>query len=107
VPAVTLARPPLSAPAYCHNCGSPYPWTQANLEALRDIALEAEELGAEREQLAATVGDLTLDTPKATLAATRWKRALSKAGEFAGTAARQILVEVASETAKKILFPGP
>src|SRR6188474_3419978 len=31
-------------PAFCHNCGQPYPWTEGALEAAREIADELDNL---------------------------------------------------------------
>ena len=31
-------------PSYCHDCGQPYPWTEAHLEVARQLTFEAEEL---------------------------------------------------------------
>ena len=33
-------------PAYCHNCGSPYPWTQSRLDAFDEMLEEFAELDA-------------------------------------------------------------
>src|SRR5690606_24440218 len=52
-------------PGYCHNCGKPYPWTVASLEAARDLADELETLNAEeRQQLKDSFPDLVRSTPK-------------------------------------------
>lgn len=33
-------------PAFCHECGKPFPWTAAGLEAARELAREAVTLNA-------------------------------------------------------------
>ena len=97
---------PFPAPAFCHNCGAPYPWTESRLQAARELAQELEDLtDDERETLAENLDDIVADTPRTTLAATRWKRVLSRAGPVVADAFRQILVDVMSETAKKVLWP--
>ncbi len=52
-----------------------------------------------------SLDDIVRDTPKTTVAATRFKRILAKAGTGAGQAFRDILVDVISETAKKMIWP--
>jgi len=94
------------APAFCHNCGKPYPWTGDRLKAARDLADELEALDAQEKALMKeTVEDLVSDGPTTQLAATRFKRLLAKAGPAAAQAFKNVLVEVVSETAKKIVWP--
>ncbi|HUW13292.1 MAG TPA: DUF2321 domain-containing protein, partial [Anaerolineae bacterium] len=40
VPGVFALGFPYSPPAFCHNCGAAYPWTEARLGAARDLADE-------------------------------------------------------------------
>ncbi len=94
-----------STPAYCHNCGAAFPWTERRLEAVRQLALETEELGEEKEELVNSLPDLVSDTPGTPMAAKRWKKALEKLGGHSASALKEMIVQVASETAKKLLFP--
>jgi len=92
-------------PSYCHNCGKPYPWTVASLEAARELADELEKLSAEeREQLKETFPDLVTNTPKTVVAETRFKRLMKKAGTEAYDGMKSILIHVVSEAVKKSLF---
>jgi len=94
----------MSAPAFCHNCGVPYPWTAKGLEAARELVTELEGITEdEKVVLAKDLDDIVTDTPRATVAATRWKKVLTKVGKEAAPAFREIFIEIASETAKKIL----
>ena len=66
---------------------------------------EDELLSAEdKELLTATFGDMTSENPGTTLAATRFKRLATKAGKGLGEALQKTLVDVVSETAKKVLL---
>lgn len=97
---------PFPAPAFCHSCGAPYPWTESRLQAARELAQEMGDLTEdERETLAQNLDDIVADTPRTTLAATRWKRILSKVGPVATETFREILIDIISETAKKVLWP--
>jgi hypothetical protein len=97
---------PQSAP-YCHQCGQPYPWTTAKIEAAQEQARELFFLDpADRELLAGSIADLMRDTPSTELAATRIKRLLTRSTDegaklFLGTIRR-----IASAGALRLIF-GP
>jgi hypothetical protein len=94
-------------PSYCHNCGKPYPWTIASLEAARELADELEKLSAEeRQQLKDSFPDLVKNTPKTVVAETRFKKLMKKAGAEAYDGMKSILIDVVSEAVKKSVF-GP
>lgn len=104
VPGV-LSALPYQPPAHCHECGTPYPWTAAKLEAAKELAHEAEDLTQEeREQLARSLDDIVADTPRTQLAASRFKRLMGKAGKGTAQAMRDIVVDIASEAARKSIF---
>ena len=93
-------------PAFCHSCGTQYPWTQARLVAARELAEELEGLSqGERQTLKVSLDDLVRDTPRTTLAATRFKRIISKAGKGAADTFKEIIIGVISEAAKKVIWP--
>ncbi len=97
-----LAHP---IPAYCHNCGLPYLWTEIAIMSAIEYADELETLSDEdREQLKVTIGDLTKDSPRTQVAIVRYKKLAVKMGNNAAGAFREILIDVLSEAAKKALF---
>ena len=92
-------------PKFCTTCGKPYPWTRATLDAARELAAELHDLSeSERADLVKSLPDLIADTPKTTVAATRFKRLMVKAGADAGAAFRKILVDVVTEGAKRTIW---
>lgn len=100
---------PDMAPAvssYCHNCGKPYPWTLSALEAAQEL-LEIEDILSQEEldYLSKNMSAIVSDTPKTTVVATKLKLAVGKLSRHVGSAIYDIVVDVASETAKKTLFP--
>jgi hypothetical protein len=100
-PAQALLRPP----RYCHECGEPYPWTEERLRAARELTDEVEGLSdRERELLKDSLADLLNDNPRTELAATRAKRLIAKTAKEGGRALGSIAVDLASETAKRILL---
>jgi hypothetical protein len=93
-------------PAFCRNCGAGFPWTSARLKAAREVASEADQLSEEeRKDLANTLDDLVRDVPGTQVSAGRFKRLVAKAGAGTANALKDILVDIASETAKKAIWP--
>ena len=94
-------------PKYCHNCGVPYPWTDSKLQAARDLADELDELSPEdRERLKGTFSDLSKEGPQTEVAAFRFKKVIAKLGKGAASVMRDLIVDIASETAKKVILEG-
>ena len=82
----------LNAPAYCHHCGAPYPWTEARLEAVRELADELEGLSAdERQLLRKSLADVVTETPQKDIAANRIKRLFAKTGKEGIALAKRVL----------------
>ena len=95
-----------AAPSFCRNCGKPFPWTESKLKAAHELSQEIDNISdVERKMLAESIDDLVKDTPRTPLAVTRFKKIIAKAGSTIGGSIRDILVDIASETAKKALWP--
>ena len=96
---------PYHAPAYCHKCGTAYPWTAARIEAAKSLADEIAELDEnERLLLKASIDDIVRDTPNSQVASLRFKKFAAKGGKEAASAMRDILVDVVSETVRKAIW---
>ncbi|MGC8979310.1 DUF2321 domain-containing protein [Caldisericum sp.] len=95
-----------TAPAFCPNCGKPYPWTEAKIQAAHDLVQELENISDdEKKILTQSIDEIIKDTPETTLAVTRFKKILLKTKKPIIDAFRNILVDIVSETAKKLLWP--
>lgn len=93
-------------PSYCHACGKPYPWTQKILNnAVEIIALDTELDYSTKELIKSSIPDLLVDTPETPLAIAKYQSGVSKAGQIIKDSMRQLLIDVISETTKKVLFP--
>jgi hypothetical protein len=88
-------------PSYCSVCGTSFPWTVTSLTAARDFADELELSDDDKAKLKATFDDLTVDTPRTELAAHRFKRFIQKIGPSAGDVLTKIVVNIATEAARK------
>lgn len=99
--AVSDYRPP----AYCHACGSPFPWTQAKLEAAKDVA---DQLGLdvpERALIDRSIEELVRNTPRAPAEAVRFKRIIETGAPWALEAFRQIMYDVLGDKVKTLIWP--
>ena len=97
----------LALPSFCPECGKQYPWTAAKLKAAQELSDEIEDLSLEeREMLKKSLDDIVWDTPQTTVAATRFRKLVAKAGPVVADSFRKILVDVLSETAKKVIWPS-
>ena len=93
-------------PYYCYNCGEPYPWTQIILDNAVELLALDDDINDESKQLIKdSLPDLMIETPKTPIAVAKYKKGMSKAGQVVADSMRQLLVDVISETAKKVLFP--
>lgn len=106
VSGVISARHSYSVPAFCYNCGKPFPWTESKIQTARELAQEIENLSDDEKRiLTQSIDDIVKDSPRTPLAATRFKKIISKASKGAATALRDILVDIVTEAAKKTLWP--
>ncbi|WP_291636477.1 DUF2321 domain-containing protein [Clostridium sp.] len=93
------------APSYCYACGNPFPWTSEKLSVARElIELDSNLLDEDITELSNNMEFLISETPRTNLAAMKFKKFLSKAGSTTASALKDILVDIASETAKKIIW---
>ncbi len=94
-------------PNFCRNCGKPYPWTEQKLLAVKELIEREQRLSAtEKAALEADIDDITRDVPRTQAAAIRVKGFLAKIPGALGSALRDIVVDVASEAAKRTIS-GP
>lgn len=94
---------PMSAPAYCYNCGKPFPWTESAIKNAEMLIRESELDEAEVENMISSIPDLIVQTPGTNLAISRAKRMLKKVGETTIEAFKQFIVDVGCELAKRKL----
>ena len=93
-------------PLYCHNCGKPFPWTTRTIDAVAQLAsgdgsLTRDETVEFREDLR----EIIRESPQARASANRMKEILGKLKAGTATAIRDMLVDIASESVKKMIWP--
>lgn len=73
----------VNIPAYCHNCGEPYPWTVARLQAFETIVDSLDDVSPElKTKLKEFFPDIITQTPRSELAVIFLEKALKAAGPF-------------------------
>jgi hypothetical protein len=91
-------------PAYCCECGKPFPWTEVAIQAAFEFTDELDALDSqEKSGLKAAVPDLVSDTARTPLAISRVQTLFAKIGKPAAQTLSQILVSVLTEEAKRQL----
>lgn len=95
---------PTTVPKYCSGCGKPYPWTKAKLEALNEAVDLLDELDEnEKNSLKQSALEVSIDNPKTEVGVLKVKKYLSKVGNGMADTVKEIIVQVASETAIKYM----
>lgn len=93
-------------PNNCHACGTAYPWRQQALAAAIDaVQLELDEQDA--AAAAALLPAVAAETPRTELAAYKLMKLLTKLQKPAYDITIKMVSDIASETAKKILWSKP
>jgi hypothetical protein len=94
-------------PSFCESCGKPYPWIERRLQAAKELIDQEQRLAPdEKAALETDIQDVTHDVPRTQAAAIRIKNVLAKVPGALGSALRDIIVNFASEAAKKTIL-GP
>ena len=66
-------------PAFCENCGKPFPWTMKAIKAAREVTAGLDLLSDEQKKgVNKDIGDMVRNTPRALIAAKRFKKILEE-----------------------------
>ena len=88
-------------PAYCHNCGAPYPWTEEMLRYGERIVEALDDLPPEKKsQLKALFPDLIVETPRSQLAVLELAKALNAVQCFG----KEIFINWLSQNMAPVLY---
>lgn len=91
-------------PAYCCDCGKPYPWTRTALETATALIQEDDGINdVQCKELVASLPDIITETPKTNVAVVRLKKALLTMGKFTAEGLRQFAIDFGCELAKSQL----
>lgn len=94
-------------PAFCHSCGKPFPWTERKVQAAIELFVDEVGKGTDQaKEFEQSIHDIVRDTPMAQVAASRITVSLKKLPGHAAEVIRGLVVEVAAEGIKKLIWPG-
>ena len=97
------SKPPI-APAYCFNCGNPFPWTVKALQAAELIIKEDDSIPTELKNNAIeSLPDLVTKNPKTDLAIIRFKKVFGIIGNVALECLEKVITSIACEYVKQNL----
>jgi len=104
VPNVCVLGRKYNPPLFCHACGKHFPWTSAKIQAAQELSEEVDELSAtEKGILKENLPKISTDTPMSEPAAAKIAKVLKKISSPVGVTLQKLIVEIASETAKKAM----
>ncbi|NQU66548.1 MAG: DUF2321 domain-containing protein [Candidatus Marinimicrobia bacterium] len=93
--------------SFCYNCGKPFPWTEAVLVSAKELAMFSDAYSEdEKKVLSQSIDEIIIDTPKTKVEAVKFSHLMKKGGRAIADGFREILIDVISETAKKIIWPN-
>jgi hypothetical protein len=105
-PGVVKLGSTYTVPAFCHGCGEPFPWTWTAMTAAKELVNDLDNLSdTEKSAIKSSIDDMVRNTPRTTLAATRFKNLIAKAGDEAEKSLQTILTGIIPETAENIVWP--
>ena len=92
------------APNYCSECGNPYPWIERGIKSIGELIELTEANREDKDTIMEGINDIMISTPSTQATATRMRTFLDGASKHVATAIREIIVEIASDAAKKIIL---
>ncbi len=92
-------------PSYCPECGHPFPWTVKALSAAEQLINDSDLSNEDKSIFSKNVVNLVSETPETTVAAMRIKKILPKVSNITGEAIKEVLFSIASEAARRFLWP--
>jgi hypothetical protein len=92
-------------PNFCKSCAKPFPWTEAKKNALKElIDFENRLTIKDKKIMEDSIDDIINETPRTKIASMKFKQGLAKAGKETAKIIRDIIVDIASETSRKIIL---
>lgn len=96
-----------SLPHYCYNCGHAFPWTERALDAATQLANDDGSLSdEEKKEFAVNIKEIVRETPIAKASASRLRALFGKMAGGTASMIREIIVDIVSESAKKVIWPN-
>jgi hypothetical protein len=92
-------------PKFCESCGHPFPWTERQTIAAKNLIEITENLTTvEKDDFKDSIDELVKNSPNVIVAQAKYKKYITKAGKEIAQGLRDVLIDIVSETVKKALF---
>lgn len=80
---IILGQRDYQLPHYCHECGSPYPWTQKILDnCIELLSLDDDLDDNSKELIKNAIPELLVDTPTTPIAIAKYRKGISASGSI-------------------------
>ena len=94
----------IQLPKFCDECGEPYPWTKAEIEAMEELVALSELDEEEKKEFCRAIKDVISENPKTRTAAIKIKKYVDKVGGIVKEEMVKILTTIMVELAKNAFF---
>ncbi len=92
-------------PSYCHECGSPYPWTSKMIENAVELVSIDDDLPEDyKEIIKLAIPDLLVETTSTPVAVAKYKKYIPNAQNFVIEGLKNLMYDVVTETVKKSIW---
>lgn len=106
IPCVIDVSSSYKAPAYCYNCGKPFPWTESKLTSISELLDMQDQLTEDEKQyFMSYLPIIFTETPQSEVTALKLRLLINKLPSEIGSLTKNVITDVISESIKKILFP--
>lgn len=93
-------------PAYCYHCGKPFPWTESKLNAIADLLdMQNQLTEEEKKRFISCLPIIFTETSQSEVTAFKLRALFKKLPSEIGSLVKNIIIDVLSESVKKVLFP--
>jgi len=90
-------------PLYCYSCGEAYPWTEEKIKAIKEFSNETDLSAENKKIIEENIQSIVVVSPNTQVAAVKIKKVLLKVGGAFAQKLQDMIVDIASETAVKLI----
>lgn len=93
-------------PAYCYHCGNAFPWTESKLNSISELLDMQDQLTEdEKKSFISCLPIIFTETSQSEVTALKLRSLFNKLPSEIGSLVKNIIINVLSESVKKVLFP--
>jgi hypothetical protein len=92
-------------PSFCEYCGKPFPWTSSAIRAARELTGTLDLTDDQKKELKKDITDMVKNTPRARVAAARFKKTLEDKYQQIPALYHDLLIAVLPAVVSHMLWP--